>query len=85
MDTQLDHLVIRTQLIPLSEKCLGGLKKKIENRRRENWLEIYLTMFILLCNVEWCIRDILEYTTAKGRRVGVAFFVCFCFDWLSRF
>ncbi|KAH7377963.1 hypothetical protein BKA64DRAFT_246767 [Cadophora sp. MPI-SDFR-AT-0126] len=63
MDTELDDIVIRGQLLPLRQMFLTELKQKIDERKRENWLEIYLSMFIMMCNVEWILKDVVEYTT----------------------
>lgn len=63
MDTELDDIVIRGQLLPLRRLFLTELKEKIDERKRGNWLEIYLSMFIMMCNVEWILKDVVEYTT----------------------
>ena len=63
MDPELDDIVIRGQLLPLRQLFLTELKQKIDERKRENWLEIYLSMFIMMCNVEWILKDVVEYTT----------------------
>lgn len=52
MDTQMDHLVIKNIMTPLSQRILAGLQAKIMEKKRENWYEIYLTTFVLLSNME---------------------------------
>ena len=69
MDTQIDDLIIRGQLIPLTHRFLKGLKNKIDERKRENWLEIYLSIFIMMSNVEWILKDVVEYTNRHGMKV----------------
>lgn len=70
MDTQIDDLVIRALLIPLTHRFLKGLKAKIDEKKRENWLEIYLSIFIMMSNVEWILKDVVEYTNRHGMKVG---------------
>lgn len=66
MDTQLDEIVIRHQLIPLKDKFLIELQEKIYQNKKENWLEIYLAIFIMNCNVEWILKDVVTYTARHG-------------------
>jgi hypothetical protein len=47
MDTQLDDLVIRDLLAPLTAQFLKRLKAKIDERKSENWMEIHFAMFIM--------------------------------------
>ncbi|KAK3941144.1 hypothetical protein QBC46DRAFT_340784 [Diplogelasinospora grovesii] len=65
MDTQLDDLIIRDLLVPLTNRFLARLKVQIDERKRENWLEIYLAMFIMMSNVRW-IKDIVAMTSWKA-------------------
>ncbi|KAF2746992.1 hypothetical protein M011DRAFT_403650 [Sporormia fimetaria CBS 119925] len=69
MDTQLDELAIRTLLLPLSERVLKGLKAKIEENRKADWYEIYLTVFILLSDIEYILSDVVEYAARHGLQV----------------
>jgi hypothetical protein len=66
MDTQLDDIIIRDSLIPLRTALLKGLKRRIEEKKREHWFEIYLTIFIIMCNFEWIWTDAMDYTTRYG-------------------
>ncbi|KAI5793689.1 hypothetical protein DFH27DRAFT_526931 [Peziza echinospora] len=52
MDFQLDNITIHYLLMPWKAKLLKELQKKILGNRKEDWLEIHLTMFVLLNNVE---------------------------------
>lgn len=53
MDTQLDQIVIRGILLPLSGTLLRQLQNMIENHNwPETWFEIYLTSFILMTTAE---------------------------------
>ncbi|KAK6334551.1 hypothetical protein TWF730_003765 [Orbilia blumenaviensis] len=62
MDTQIDEITIKTLLYPLREKVLQALHHKLEERRREDWLEIFLAVFILLCDIEWILSDVIKFT-----------------------
>ncbi|KAM5343252.1 hypothetical protein ACJ41O_014218 [Fusarium nematophilum] len=70
MDTQLDGLVIRDLLAPLSNRFLKLLKDKVDERRRENWLEIYLAMFIMMSNTGWTLKDMKANAAWKGLKAG---------------
>ncbi|KAF8424200.1 hypothetical protein EV426DRAFT_107192 [Tirmania nivea] len=52
MDFQLDNITIHYLLMPWKSRILKELQKKILGNRKEDWLEVHLTMFILLNNVE---------------------------------
>lgn len=52
MDFQLDNITIHYLLVPWKSRILKELQKKILGNRKEDWLEVHLTMFILLNNVE---------------------------------
>jgi len=69
MDTQIDDLVIKGILIPLTVRFLNNLKDKIDEKKRENWLDIYLAIFIMMSNVEWILKDVVEYTDRHGMKV----------------
>lgn len=69
MDTQLDDLVIRDLLTPLTERLLKRLNEKIFEQKRENWMEIYFAMFIIMSNIGWILKDMVTMTTWKGLKV----------------
>jgi hypothetical protein len=69
IDTQLDEIIIRDLLGPLRIALLKGLKHKIEAKRREDWFEIYLTIFLVICNFEWIWTDVMDYTSRYGLKV----------------
>lgn len=69
MDSQLDDLVIRHLLVPLSREFLKRLKAKMDERKRENWLDIYLALFIVLSNTGWTLKDMIANATWKGLKV----------------
>jgi hypothetical protein len=48
MDTQIHDIALRVLLIPLGQVILRGLDQKIKRRKRENWFDIYLTIFIIM-------------------------------------
>ncbi|KAK4174899.1 hypothetical protein QBC36DRAFT_332626 [Triangularia setosa] len=70
MDTQLDNLVIADLLAPMREELLKRLKAKIDEKKRSNWLEIYLTLFVMMSNTGWIIKDMIAMTTWKGLKMG---------------
>ncbi|KAH8768532.1 hypothetical protein BGZ57DRAFT_766227 [Hyaloscypha finlandica] len=70
MDTQLDDIFLRDLLIPLEKRLLKGLNDKINEQKRENWLEIYLTIFIMMSNMGWVMKDILAWTKRYGLKPG---------------
>jgi len=74
MDTQLDDIFLRDLLIPLEKRLLKGLKDKIYEQKRENWLEIYLTIFIMMSNMGWVMKDILAWTGRYGLKVKTLIF-----------
>lgn len=69
MDTQIDDIALRSLLLPLGEKILKELEKKIMARRKESWFEIYLTTFIIMNNFERHFADIIEWTSDRGIKV----------------
>lgn len=77
MDTQLDDLIIRYLITPLTTRFLKRLKDKIEERKKENWLEIFLAMFIMMSNIGMVLKDVVERTTEKGLKVRTPFFCSF--------
>ncbi|KAF4987082.1 hypothetical protein FDECE_15605 [Fusarium decemcellulare] len=70
MDSQLDDLVIRDLLEPLSAEFLQKLKAKIDERKPENWLEIYLALFIMMSNAGMTTKDMKVNAAWKGLKAG---------------
>lgn len=70
MDSQLDDLVIRHLIHPICTRFLVRLKEKIEERKRENWLEIYLAMFVMLSNMALIQKDMATQARRKGLKPG---------------
>lgn len=70
MDTQLDHLVLRYLLNPLSNRLLKKLKEKIDEQKKENWLEIYLSVFIMMSIMRWVMKDAVEWPSRHGLKVN---------------
>jgi hypothetical protein len=66
MDTQIHDIALRVLLIPLGQVILRELDQKIKRRKRENWFDIYLTIFIIMNNFEFIFSDVLEYTARHG-------------------
>lgn len=72
MDTQLDQIVIQDFLVPLRSGLLQELQKKIHGRRKEDWFEIFLTIFILLSNTEFILAHSRRFARRYG--MGVSFY-----------
>lgn len=72
MDQQLDDIVIRWTLVPLEEKLLRQLNQKIydHQKAKENWLEIYLTIFLLLNNTEVQLAHYRQFARRYGFSVS---------------
>ena len=68
MDTQLDELAIKHVLIPLKSKLLRLLEKKVVEKKRENWYEIFLASFIILHNSEVILGQVMDFS----RRYGIS-------------
>ncbi|KAI0384707.1 hypothetical protein F5Y04DRAFT_277439 [Hypomontagnella monticulosa] len=66
MDTQIDDLAIKRLLMPLGELILKELDRKIHERKRENWFDIYLSTFIIMNNFEFVFSDVIDYTSRHG-------------------
>ncbi|KAI0384781.1 hypothetical protein F5Y04DRAFT_221149 [Hypomontagnella monticulosa] len=69
MDTQLDEISIKHVLIPLKSKLLHLLKKKVLEKDKQNWYEIFLTSFIFLHSLEVVLGQVMDYS----RRYGISF------------
>lgn len=70
MDTQLDDLAIRELLVPFTSRFLKSLKERFDEKKRENWMEIYFALFIMMSNIGWTIRDMITHATWKGLKVS---------------
>lgn len=70
MDSQLDDMVIRYLIRPFCAKFLKRLNDKINQRKRENWLEIYLAMFIMMSNMGLVMKDMATQARWKGLKVS---------------
>lgn len=55
LDAQMDRQWM-TFMSKKKKTVLTELKKKIFKQKREDWLEIFLSIFILLSNLEFCYR-----------------------------
>ncbi|KAI4859665.1 hypothetical protein F4820DRAFT_453678 [Hypoxylon rubiginosum] len=74
MDTQIDDLAIRTFLDPLGKRILKELNRKIHEKKRENWFDIYLATFIIMNNFEFVFTDVLDYTSRHGLKASHLFY-----------
>lgn len=73
MDQQLDQIVIQWILKPLKQSILADLKRLIQERAKENWFEIYLTVFILLNNSEVQLAHSRQFAQRYGMSVSDGF------------
>ena len=69
MDSQFDQIVIKRILNPLREQVLKILDQKISSYKREEWLEIFLVVFLLLNNIEIATAHDHEFATFHGHVV----------------
>ena len=76
MDTQLDEIVIRGLLLPTSARLLRLLDEKIKVRKREDWFEIFVAIFIVMSSVEFIMADVVDYTARHGMEVSGIQFLC---------
>lgn len=72
MDQQLDQMVTQGILAPLKEKLLHQLNQKIydHQKAKENWLGIYLTIFLLSNNTEVQLAHYLQFARRYGFSVS---------------
>lgn len=70
MDTQIDDMAIKALLDPLGKRILAELNRKILEKTKENWWEIYLATFIIMNNFEFVFNDVRDYTSRHGLRVS---------------
>ncbi|KAF2669051.1 hypothetical protein BT63DRAFT_424769 [Microthyrium microscopicum] len=56
MDQQLDQIVIGDFLEPLRRRLLSELQEKMSGQNKEHSFEIFLTVYVLNTNLEWCLR-----------------------------
>ncbi|KAF1986481.1 hypothetical protein K402DRAFT_393542 [Aulographum hederae CBS 113979] len=70
MDTQLDQIVIQKYLVPTRKKMLEELQRLVNEKKKEDFWEVFLTMAVLLTNGERLLlgsrRNAVRYG-AKGR------------------
>ncbi len=71
MDTQLDDIVFRDLLLPLTQRLLKKMKDKMEEHKMQNWLEIYLALFVMMSNMEWIMKDLVAWTNRHGLKVCI--------------
>lgn len=85
MDTQLDDLIIRDLITPLTQRFLKRLKDKIDEQKRENWMEIYFAMFIMMSNIGWVLKDLASVRSWKGLKVSIYLQHVVLFTYLCHF
>lgn len=70
MDTQLDEIAIN-ELTPLRKKVLEELEHKIKGRDHADFMEIFVSLFILMNNFELILSDMVDYTERHGMKVRI--------------
>jgi len=70
MDSQIDSITIYKILMPLRKQILQELQKKVLENRRKDFLEIFLTMYILLHNIELTIAHDRWFAQRWNCKVG---------------
>ena len=70
LDHQIDTLGIK-QMKELKDRLLKKLKAKIQQRRHTQWYEIFLTIFILLNNLETVWREQYNYMKRHEETVSL--------------
>lgn len=78
MDFQIDNITIHQLLIPLRKKLLQELQKKVLNNKPEDFLEIYLTIFILLHNMELTIAHDRWFAMRYSLQVAIGPLIASC-------
>jgi hypothetical protein len=73
MDTQLDQIVIQCILLPLQRILLVEFQNRIKTYRPEMWLEMFLTVFVLLCSIESNVQHQNRFATRYGMGVSQLF------------
>lgn len=71
MDFQIDNITIHKILLPLRKQILQDLQRKVLDNRRKDFLEIFLTIYTLLHNI--------ELTIAHDRRFAQRYEIPVCF------
>ena len=69
MDTQIDDIALRALVIPLGQLVIRELNKKVQQRKPENWPDIFLATFIILSNFGFIFSDVMAYTNRHGIKV----------------
>jgi len=68
MDTQLDQIIIQDFLVPLRRRLLYDVQTKMDQKRKEDWFEIFLAVFILATNTELLLRHSRRNAIRYGAR-----------------
>jgi hypothetical protein len=70
MNAQLDQIFTQCVLRPLKTKLLSDLDLKIRTGNPQDFFEIYLTIFILLCNCESIATAQISFARKFGLEVN---------------
>lgn len=78
MDFQIDNITICRILLPLKKQILQELQKKVLENRPKDFMEIFLTMYILLHNIELTIAHDRWFAQRWNIKVRTLLFILFC-------
>lgn len=70
MDTQLDEIAIKDILLPLKNRLLRRFKKKVLEKKKENWYELFLATFIMLHDLEVVLEEVKVWSDGFGLSVS---------------
>ena len=71
MDFQIDNITIHKILLPLRKEILQELQRKVLANRRKDFMEIFLTIYILLNNIELTIAHDRKFAQRYSLQVGL--------------
>lgn len=70
LDNQLDALMI-IRMLQWQSDILGRVKKMIRDRKRNSWFEIFLTIFVLLTNLQYVYNSQIRWWTMHFNTVSL--------------
>jgi hypothetical protein len=77
MGTQLDQVFIHKFLIPLREKLLSELQRRMKAAHKRDWFETFLVTFILCTNTELLLRHSRKNAKRYGAKVCPLIFLSY--------
>lgn len=71
MNFEIDNIIINCKLVPLWKCIRGELQEKILQKRKQDWFEIQLVLFILLNHIDLTMSHDIDW--AKLHALEVSF------------